>query len=195
MPLKLELELSDKDLDYFRTVIVETWERNAKREEKEILEGVRRLLQEAQDSQVPDYVSKRLADLGTMLSLLEDKEWPLEEKYRERILAAISYFAEPDDLIPDKIPGLGFLDDALMAEIVMEELKHELDGYREFCEFRKSRESTHGKDAKVSREDWLADRRRQLRYRIERRMRERRMRHSSSYGATNPILNFFSEPY
>lgn len=195
MPLKLELELSDKDLDYFRTVIVETWERNAKREEKEILEGVRRLLQEAQDSEVPDYVSKRLADLGTMLSLLEDKEWPLEEKYRERILAAISYFAEPDDLIPDKIPGLGFLDDALMAEIVMEELKHELEGYREFCEFRKSRESTHGKDAKVSREDWLADRRRQIRYRIERRMRERRMRHSSSYGATNPILSFFSEPY
>lgn len=182
MPLKLELELSDRDLEYFKSVIEETWQRNAKKEEAEILEGVRRLLQQAQESEAPDYVSKRLEDLGTMVSLLEDSEWPLEQKYRERILAAISYFAEPDDLIPDKIPGLGFLDDALMAEIVMGELGEEADGYREFCEYRTNQEEIHGKDKQVRREDWLADQRRQIRYRIERRMNERRMRHSSNFG-------------
>ena len=51
------------------------------------------------------------------------------------MLNVLAYFVDPDDLIPDRIPGLGYLDDAIMVELVLQELHHELDAYDKFCEF------------------------------------------------------------
>ena len=189
MTLKLVLEISDNDLEYYRKVMDATWQRNAKRGEKELVDGVRRLLRQRQKAEAPEYVRKRLDDLGTLISMLEDGEWPLEQENRHRIIAAMSYFADPMDMIPDKIPGLGFLDDALMAELVIRELKHDLDGYRDFCEYRENQETLRGKNVHVSREDWLAAKRRQIFLRIARRQQERR-RHGSTDGPTDPILRY-----
>ena len=52
------------------------------------------------------------------------------------MLAALAYFSNPEDLIPDHIPGLGFLDDAIMVKFIEEEFKHELWGYRKFRKLR-----------------------------------------------------------
>lgn len=192
MPLKLELELTDDDLSYYRKLIDDTRQRNAKRDVHELVASTRRLLDQRRKSGAPAYVKKRLDDLSTLASLLEDAEWPLEEKDRQRIVVAISYFATPIDMIKDSIPGLGFLDDALMAEILMQELEHELAGYREFCEYREQEEARRGKDAHVGREDWLAEKRRQIRYRIERRWLESG-RHGSTDSPTDPILAYLSD--
>ena len=54
--------------------------------------------------------------------MLDEPEWPLDDADRRRIVAAVGYFAVPKDMIPDKIPGLGFLDDALMAELVIRDV-------------------------------------------------------------------------
>jgi uncharacterized membrane protein YkvA (DUF1232 family) len=189
MPLKLELDLSDDDLDYFRKVMDVTWQRNSKREESELVECARRLLEESKKTSAPAYVRMRLEDLGMLISMLEDQEWPLEEQDRRRIRAAISYFADPSDMIADKIPGLGFLDDALMAELVIRDVKHELDGYREFCKYREEQEMLRGKDAHLGREDWVGEKHRQMWFRIHRRQQEHRD-HGSTAGPTDPILSY-----
>lgn len=190
MPLKLTLTLNDNDLEHLRNVMDECWQRNAERPEQEIIGEARRLLEQcAKTTDGPDYVRMRLEDLATLISMLEDQEWALEQQYRGRIIAAISYFADPKDMIPDAIPGLGFFDDALIAELVIRELKHELDAYRDFCKYRERQEAVRGKDARVARADWLEAKRRQLMMRIERRQRERR-RHYSNEGPTDPILRY-----
>ena len=186
MPVKVVLELSDEDLAYYRRVLDSVWKRNQKRNEKELIDGARRLLKQATKAGAPDYVRSRLADLEVLCSMLDDDEWPLEADDRSRIAAAVGYFAVAKDMIPDKIPGIGFLDDALMAELVSRELKPELDGYREFCEYR---DNEAPGDKKVSREDWLAAKRRQVWLRIRRRQRERR-RHGSNDSPTHPILRY-----
>jgi uncharacterized membrane protein YkvA (DUF1232 family) len=186
--MTIVLELSDDDLGYFRGIMDDTVERNAQRGEKELIENVRRLLEKTEPAAGPEYVRKRLDDLRTLLAMLEDPEWPLEDTHRKRIIAAVSYFADPQDVIPDKVPGLGFLDDALMAELVIDEVKYELEGYREFCEFRANEEALR-KKTEVSRSDWLAAKRRQMFLQIERRQRERR-RHGSREGPTPPILRY-----
>jgi uncharacterized membrane protein YkvA (DUF1232 family) len=188
MPIKITLELSEEDLSYYARVMESVWKRNKKRAERELIDGARRLLKQATKAKAPEYVQSRLADLEILCSMLDDSEWPLEDDDRGRIVAAVGYFAVPKDMIPDKIPGIGFLDDALMAELVLRELKPELDGYRDFCTYRDNEAKLRGK-AKVSRADWLASKRRQVWLRIKRRLQERR-RHGSTDGPTNPILRY-----
>jgi len=59
----------------------------------------------------------------------------------------------------------------------MRDLKHEVAGYRAFCEYRDNEATLRGK--KVNRADWLEAKRRQIFLRIARRQQERR-RHGSS---------------
>ena len=103
----------------------------------------------------------------------------------------MSYFVDPMDMIPDDMPGLGYLDDALMTELIVRELRHDLDGYRDFRRYREQREESGEQAERVSREDWLAAKRRQLFLRIKRRREERR-RHGSTSGPTPPILQYRS---
>ena len=186
MPVKIVLELGEEDLDYYRRVLDSVWKKNQKRAEKELIDGARRLLKQATKAKAPEYVQTRLADLEILCSMLDDSEWPLEDDDRNRIRAAVGYFAVAKDMIPDKIPGLGFLDDALIAELVSRELKPELDGYRDCCQYRETEATLRGN--KVNREDWLAAKRRQIWLRIRRRQDERRS--ASRYSPTDPILRY-----
>ena len=84
----------------------------------------------------------------------------------------LAYFTEPEDLIPDHIPGLGFLDDAIMIELVVRELRHEIEAYEDFCRYREKIRSEQGRRKGVSRADWLEDRRRDLQTRMRRRRKK-----------------------
>ena len=180
MPIKIVLELAEEDLDYYRGVMDSVWKKNQKRAEKELIDGARRLLKQATKAKAPEYVQTRLADLEVLCSMLDDSEWPLEDDDRNRIKAAVGYFAVAKDMIPDKIPGIGLLDDALMAELVMRELKTEVSGYRAFCEYRDNEATLRGN--KATRADWLEAKRRQIFLRIKRRQEERRRHGSSLFG-------------
>ncbi len=88
------------------------------------------------------------------------------------MLGALVYFCDPEDLIPDHIPGLGFLDDAIYVELVIRELKAEIESYEEFVEYRaaeEQRRAAAGEDTKVGREEWLADKRAALHARMRKR--------------------------
>ena len=50
----------------------------------------------------------------------------LTESIKKRILFSISYFCDEDDEIPDIIPGLGYLDDAKVAEWIIESISDEM---------------------------------------------------------------------
>ena len=54
------------------------------------------------------------------------------------MLSGLAYLCDPEDLIPDDIPGIGMLDDAVMIELVFRELRHELEAYEDFRAYRES---------------------------------------------------------
>lgn len=187
MPIKIALELSAEDLAYFGRVLDSVWKKNAKRPEKDILDAARTNLKRAHKSKAPEYVQTRLADIGTLIDLLSDSDWPIEAAERRRILAAVGYFGLTKDMISDKIPGIGYLDDALMAELVLRELKPDLEGYRDFCAYRDNEATRRGK--KVSREEWLAVKRKQIFERIRRR-RDQMRRMTAAKEPTHPLLRY-----
>jgi uncharacterized membrane protein YkvA (DUF1232 family) len=49
-------------------------------------------------------------------------------------LAAILYFLNPLDMIPDFLPGLGYLDDATIVAFVVNSLKNDLEAFKQFTQ-------------------------------------------------------------
>jgi uncharacterized membrane protein YkvA (DUF1232 family) len=189
MPMNITFELSDKDLTYFKRIIKEVRERSAGIDEAKLIAGVRKLIEEIRGAHAAGFVLQRLEKLERMVKMLEDKEWDMEGKDRSRVADGLVYFVEGEDLIPDRIPGLGYLDDAIMIELVVQDLKHEIEAYDDFCKYRVSKKKLLGsKDAKASREKWLTARRGQL----HTRMRRRRRRDRGGRGGTSrsPIKLF-----
>jgi uncharacterized membrane protein YkvA (DUF1232 family) len=81
-------------------------------------------------------VKDAIATLEDMTQIIEDPDYKAPQAVKTQVLAGLAYFSNPDDLIPDHIPALGFLDDAIMVKFVEDEFKHELWGYRKFRGFR-----------------------------------------------------------
>ena len=175
MPLDITFTLSDQDLDHFQGIVdkaktaLEGGESNAS-----IEAAARQLIEDAKSSDLPEFISSRLTKLEVVISMVGDEEWQLSDDERNRVVGALAYFCDPEDLIPDHVPGLGFLDDAIYVEIVIRELAAEIDSYEEFCEFRaaeEGRRKEQGQDPHVEREEWLADKRAALHARMRKRRR------------------------
>ncbi|MEO1934202.1 MAG: YkvA family protein [Myxococcales bacterium] len=175
--MKISFELSDKDLRYFRQVLQKVRKGRSAENEDLILTEAKALLEEVAKTDAPQYVQGRIAQLGQLIDMLEDADWRLEGADRKRVLNALAYFADPDDLIPDRVPGLGYLDDAIMVELVVQDLKHEIEAFEAFVAYRKER-----RKKKLSSKDGLEKRRTSLQGRMRRRRQGDRNRHSRKRG-------------
>ncbi len=172
MSLRVSFELDDKDLKHFRLIMREARKAAAGIAPEDIVASAEDLLSVIGDTGVPVFVRERLDKLRLMIDMLTDIDWRLPHNEAKRVLNALAYFAEPEDLIPDSIPGLGFLDDAIMIELVVRDLKHEIEAYEDFSAFRNRVREENGRRIGVSREQWLESRRNELHSRVRRR-RER----------------------
>ena len=185
--MNVSFELSEDDLEHFRGVMVKARNAAQGKDVRDIVRTASQLLRQVNASQTSDFIRDRMAVVETLIGMVMDESWGLVEDDRQRVVDALAYFSEADDLIPDNIPGLGFLDDAIMVEIVCEELKHEIQAYRDFVVFKAAEQARMGDDAEeVEREDWLETRRQQL----HSRMRRRRRRGSEGGGRRSPFSLF-----
>ena len=107
--------------------------------------------------------------------MLTDDEWQLPTRDRERLLATFVYFADPEDILPDDIPVIGYLDDVIIIELIVRELHHVRIAYDDFCQYRNQFDSTNGKDVDPAiRRDRIDRRRQKLHQRMQRRSTQRK---------------------
>lgn len=184
MALTITFELDDNDIEHFLSMAREAQQavESSGLDHDSIKTGARELFVKARASNPPEFIAQRLGKLETLVNMVDDSEWQLPDEDVARVLKAMAYFADPEDLIPDRVPGVGFLDDAIMAELVVGTLDSEITSYDEFCAYRSAEEKrreNQGLDPNVGREDWLADKRSVLHNRM-RKLRSERSRSAVS---------------
>jgi uncharacterized membrane protein YkvA (DUF1232 family) len=169
MPLSINFELSDRDLEHFNNAIKAATFAAGSKSADEVMAAAGKLLEDSSSLQLPDFIMERLDKLDSLIAMLRDEGWALPEEDRNRVLSALVYFADPQDIIPDNVPVLGYFDDAIAIELCVRELRHELDAYDEFCDFRQNEAERRGMNpSTVGRADWLNTRRDELQDRMHR---------------------------
>jgi uncharacterized membrane protein YkvA (DUF1232 family) len=138
MAFKISIELSERDLRHFRRELGNARKAVRIADDEEILSAARDLVASFRAPGLPDFVRERFGKLQKLLEMLADPDWKMEDRERGPVLAALAYLCDPEDLIPDGIPGIGLLDDAVMIELVFQELRHEIEAYDDFVRFRAS---------------------------------------------------------
>ena len=179
MSVTITFELDDQDLEHFQEMAREAQQavKTAGLSAEEIASAARALFDASRGAKrLPNFIAERLKKLEILVRMVDDEEWKLPEEEFGRVLSAMAYFADPEDLIPDRVPGIGFLDDAIMAELVAADLEEEIAAFVEFDDFRtaeEQRRENQGLETHVGREDWLADKRAVLHHRMRERRRAR----------------------
>ena len=136
--MRITFELETSDLERFYNAFDRARRLAAETDEIDIVDAAKQALDAICIDRVPAYVRKRLVHVQRLILMLEDEEWSLPMPNRSDALAALAYFGDPDDLIPDHIEVIGLIDDAIMLELIARRMRHVLQAYRQFCVFRKS---------------------------------------------------------
>ncbi len=181
---KVSFTLDESDANYFRSLYRKAKKDAADQDPAAIIRDARGIVKQVRDSKkTPPFVTEAISVLADLTDMIQDDEYAAPKNVRSQVLAGIAYFSNPEDLIPDHIPGLGFLDDAIMIKFIEEEFKHELWGYRKFRSLRDVAEqrpwSSAAKERLLKRLD--ADRKRIRAEIAKRQAKESEKRKSGSY--------------
>ncbi len=134
---KVSFTLDEGDVDYFRRLFREARKSAASVESDEIIKAASDLVDSVRAKKgTPRFIVEAVSAIEDLREIILDEDYRAPKPIRNQVLGALAYFATTDDLIPDDIPVLGFLDDAIMIKFVEEEFKHELWAYRKFRKFR-----------------------------------------------------------
>jgi len=187
MPMDINIQLSDDDLQFFVKGMREVEAGIGNQDPDKIITAAQALLDETRGAQnAPPFISERLDSVESLISMAGDVGFNLPDEDRHRVLAALAYLADPEDSIPDRVPVLGFLDDAIMIELCRRDLQFEIEAYDDFCVWRNDEARARGEDpAKlmVQRADWADARAAEAIARMHRRRRD-----SYASGAWKPTL-------
>ena len=168
MSLDINIELNDSDLEHFKELMSAAIEKAKGLPAEQIIAQAQAVCAEMEQARVPDFVASRMVSLEMLIQAVQDEDWQMPEDEKVEVLTSLAYFAEPQDLVPDNVPGLGFLDDAIMIELVIRDLSQDLQAYQAFCAYRATEERRREGTVNVDRESWLSETRTELRSRLRR---------------------------
>jgi hypothetical protein len=141
----------------------------------------RRVLRASNKGAQSPFIRVRLRRAAEMRAALADPDWPMEASVHQRVAALVGYMDDPHGLISNDLPVIGRLDEALLVDAAMENLRAELEDYADFCRYRHGEAMRLGvapESAGIDRAQWNEEREQ------ERRL-EQQLRHvrASNYTA------------
>ena len=96
-----------------------------------------RLLADATDGQdMPTCIEQRLQQAEALSSMFQDRGWKPADQAFKPVRAVLAYLQDAEDLIPDWMPRVGRLDDAIVIETAWPQLSGEVLSYLDFRRLR-----------------------------------------------------------
>lgn len=167
--MKITFELEPGDIERFHEALARAERRVACAEECDIVAAARHALETLPIASAPGYIRKTLLSVVQLIDMLEDEAWSLPQVERAELLKLLAYFSDPEDMIPDDVAVIGLLDDAIMLELLLRNLRHVLEAYAEFRGLRDAQPAAADADARIVRARELAAHRDRLHERMRRR--------------------------
>ena len=159
--MRITFELEPGDIERFHEALARAEQRVACAEESDIVHATRHALETLPIASAPGYVRRRLLEVERLLEMLEDEAWALPQH--------LAYFSDPEDLIPDDVAVIGLLDDAIMLELLMKQIRHVVIAYAEFRSLRDAQPDAADAGDRIRLAAGLARRRDRLHARMRRR--------------------------
>lgn len=170
--MKITFELEPGDIERFHEALARAERRVACAEECDIMDAARQALATLPIAAAPGYIRRQVQEVAGLLDMLEDDAWALPQVERAQVLRLLAYFSDPEDLIPDDVEVIGLLDDAIMLELLMKQIRHVRVAYAEFVQACARLPAAADSTARIALARALA----RLRDRLHGRMRRRAVR-------------------
>jgi len=103
-------------------------------------------------------IQMRLRCLTALRAMSKEPEWPLQANLRQPIERIVDYAAKAQHLIPQRLPVIGGLDDAILVDLAWPALRFELDDYLSFRRLRAVEAQLcglHPRELRFGRAQWL----------------------------------------
>lgn len=88
------------------------------------------------ETEAHDVLDRRLRRIDELRAMVADPEWDTDDAMHARLDKLFMYIDRESDLIVDREPMLGLLDDVLMIELAWPAFADEAEDYRDFCAYR-----------------------------------------------------------
>lgn len=166
---------TEADLARFNACVAAVSPSTPALDSRQIAAAARRLSRAVGGGNESRFIRSRLRRAGEMRALLRDPEWSCEQALQQRMATIVAYMEGGPGLVPDDVPVIGGLDDALLVDLAMETLRGELDEYADFCRYRVGEAARLGvapSAVPINREAWRVERETELR--MERLVRRAR---------------------
>lgn len=119
----------------------------------QLVTAARDLADQPVEGRVPPCIHERMRRAGAIDMMLSDEAWSPEDEVVGPAELVVDYVRGDHDLIPDALPKVGRLDDAIVVDTAWSRLGREVRNYLDFCRLRQvERELGNGRN--FHRQDW-----------------------------------------
>lgn len=154
MSVTVPIELSDDDLKYFKDTLDVAKNSDVKASQDDIVKKAESMLGTIEkNTKLPDFIKEQFKQLHILINMLTDEDWDIPAPEKTKVKNVISYFTNSFDLIPDDVPGIGYLDEAILIDLVVKDIFKEFKNFLEYENYSKLEKKVHHKHH-ISRSEW-----------------------------------------
>ena len=155
--------LNSRDLEHFNRLLGRLGRRQAPLVADQVVTAAREL-DRGTDRGAPPCIVERLQRAETVAEMVADATWMAASSDEVAVPARLvaGYLRGQEGLLPDWLPQVGRLDDAIVVDAAWPRLAVEVDGYLDFRRLRRIEAGLRGcaeTDFRFDRSDWQEDRR------------------------------------